>query len=794
MFPADEDLTSPERWPAIAGYEILGVLGQGGMGVVYRARQSDLGREVALKMIAAGERSSAVDVGRLLNDASTAAQLRHDHIVPVYTVGQYRGLPYCVMELITGGSLAQRVADLVGQPREAARLVAAASRALHHAHLHGVCHRDVKPANILLRVRCMPLSARELGTNGIPVPGRPPLCEVDACVADFGLAKRTREETGLTVDGAIVGTPGYMAPEQIRSEKPTPAADVYGLGAVLYECLTGQPPSRGATRFDTLLLTLNEEPERPRRLNSHLPRDLETICLKCLEKQPARRYASAQALEEDLQRFIDGRPIHARPVGPLERGWRWCRRKPVRASLLAVLFVMVLVCLVMWRRAVVQEQEAEGHYAMLRQLLGNKAHLSPLWVLETYDPDPLPETMLTDAEACLSHLLPRRPDDLELRVLLANVLTHLSRRRNPAEAAALLERATRLWEQIPLERLREPRDLASRASTYVYLGASYGQQGRLDLALQAFTASFHQFKALAEEHPDPSYRNLLFYASLDVGFSLIRTDHSEEEVVRWFDELRTRPELLDGQDAYEMLLALLRVRSLCTVAEKQYQAKDEAAGLAATRNAALILENFCRRSADESSPHTFAGDYSAVCSQLRKGRMPAEALRLAEQWNQSSQKRTREMREKPKAWEDLSQSWLQIAKARWLLDQREETLDAYRQALAAQRQVCVLAPTVVYTRAALGLIHLQLGRKLCELGRLDEAEACFRERQALWPGDTAKHEEALRELRKWARQVEEEYDDLTPEQRLYQQRYLDLCARLERKGSGAAPASGREKP
>jgi eukaryotic-like serine/threonine-protein kinase len=334
-FPS-EDPTAPECWPKIEGYEILGVLGRGGMGIVYRARQNGLGREVAVKMLAAGQWSSAQDARRLLKEAETAAQLQHNHIVPVYAVGQYRELPYCVMELITGGSLAQRVADLVAAPREAARLIADAARALHYAHLHGICHRDVKPANVLLRVRGPRLPTAEHDATAMPASSQPRLCDVDACLSDFGLARRTLDEAGLTQQGAVIGTPGYVAPEQIRSERPSPVADVYGLGAVLYECLTGQPPFQATTPFDTLLLTLQKEPERPRVLNSRLPLDLETVCLKCLDKEPRQRYATAEALADDLERWLGGNPVCARPVSPLGRAWRWCRRNPLRVSLVGI--------------------------------------------------------------------------------------------------------------------------------------------------------------------------------------------------------------------------------------------------------------------------------------------------------------------------------------------------------------------------------------------------------------------------------------------------------------------------
>jgi serine/threonine protein kinase len=307
------DPAAPDTWPRPDGFEVRGVLGRGGTGIVYRAWQNDPGREVALKMIAAGERCPPGVARRLLFDAATTARVRHDHVVRVFAVGRHLGLPYVVMELVGGGSLAQRLGDLVGDPRQAARLVASAARALHHAHQLGVCHRDVKPGNILLRVRGPHAAAG----------GQPPLAELDACVIDFGLAKRTRGVVRRASPGVPVGTPGYTPPEQIRSERPSPAVDVYGLGAVLYECLTGRPPARAATPFDTLLRTLHEKPDRPVVFNPQVPRELEAVCLKCLEKEPHDRYESAAALADDLEKWLRGEPLNLGIVDSRGRSW-WC--------------------------------------------------------------------------------------------------------------------------------------------------------------------------------------------------------------------------------------------------------------------------------------------------------------------------------------------------------------------------------------------------------------------------------------------------------------------------------------
>jgi WD40 repeat protein/tRNA A-37 threonylcarbamoyl transferase component Bud32 len=296
----------PARVP---GYQILGELGRGGMGVVYKARQVKLNRLVALKMILAGAHAGEDDLVRFRIEAEAVAHLQHPNIVQIYEVGEQDGLPYFSLEFCPGGNLAEQINRRPLPSQRSAQLLETLARAMHAAHQAGVIHRDLKPPNVLL------------GADGQPK------------ITDFGLAKRLEGEGGRTQTGSILGTPNYMAPEQAggRTREISPATDVYALGAILYEALTGRPPFAAATTVDTLLQVISEEVLPPSRLQPKLPRDLETICLKCLQKEPAKRYASAQALAEDLQRFLAGRPILARPVGVVGRTWRWCRRNPALA-------------------------------------------------------------------------------------------------------------------------------------------------------------------------------------------------------------------------------------------------------------------------------------------------------------------------------------------------------------------------------------------------------------------------------------------------------------------------------
>src|SRR6266566_4084021 len=345
--PHDEAVaSSAEMLGELGDYELLEEIGRGGQGVVYRARQKGLNRAVALKVIGLGRWATRAHIKRFRLEAEAAASLNHPYIVPIYEVGERDGACYFSMGLVEGGQL-DAVAKRETIPiRHAAELIAKLARTVSYAHEHGILHRDIKPGNILLDAK-----------------GEPHL-------TDFGLARLVETESNVTRTMEVLGTPSYMAPEQAEGKNTqlTSATDVYGLGAVLYQLLTGHPPFAGGTTYETVRMVLETQPRQPRLCNPKVDSDLETICLKCLEKEPAKRYASAESLAEDIERFLRNEPIRSRRSSRFEHAWRWCKRKPLVASLIAALILVVAIGLAgaLW----------ELHRVQAERVLVKRANLS----------------------------------------------------------------------------------------------------------------------------------------------------------------------------------------------------------------------------------------------------------------------------------------------------------------------------------------------------------------------------------------------------------------------------------
>ena len=359
--------------PSIPGYELLEEIGRGGMGIAYRARQLALNRIVTIKMIlreaTRGRRDELLE--RFGREAEAIARLRHENIVQIYEFGQCEGMPYMVLEFVSGGHLKDRLLGVPQTPREVAVFIEIVARAIHHAHEQGIVHRDVKPANILLD----PKSGAQPGT------AERDLAKLQPKIADFGLVKLVDGDAQLDVTAtrSILGTPSYMAPEQVRGgDDISPATDIFAVGAILYEMLVGRPPFLAESPGNTLLQIVTDDPVPIRRLQRHCPRDLETICLKCLHKEPHRRYESAATLADDLHRFVVGEPIAARPIPPLERLWLQSKRQPQLATAVAISLVLLVAATggLAWGYLASQDQIVESNLraeAELRQANAERA-------------------------------------------------------------------------------------------------------------------------------------------------------------------------------------------------------------------------------------------------------------------------------------------------------------------------------------------------------------------------------------------------------------------------------------
>jgi tRNA A-37 threonylcarbamoyl transferase component Bud32/tetratricopeptide (TPR) repeat protein len=476
-----------EETARLDDYELLEELGRGGMGVVFKARQKSLNRFVAVKMVRAGEVSDREGRKRFENEAQAVARLQHPNIVQIYEVAETDGRPFLVLEFVEGGSLARHLDGTPLPARQAASLVETLARAIHSAHEKQIIHRDLKPSNVLV--------AGTLDRGVLKV-------------TDFGLAKHL-DLLADTRTIATIGTPSYMAPEQLEANLGTSdcRTDVYGLGAILYELLTGRPPFRAESPLQTLKQVAVAEPARPRLLNAAVPRDLETVCLKCLQKAPAQRYGTAAALADDLARFVKGEPVLARPIGAGSRLVRWCRLNPVVASLTAVLILAVVggLCGIarQWREAELERQNAVESDLEAQQLLSELIASNPVVPKFGYRVAvPSVEPLLKAATHCKNHLK-KNPGALRLRFALTNVYGRLGtlylQRRQMVEMNASFKNARELWE--PLVSC-EPANSVYRdwlATTYDWESGPYTSSVLRDM--ESTEQANRLWEELAEEQP-----------------------------------------------------------------------------------------------------------------------------------------------------------------------------------------------------------------------------------------------------------------------------------------------------
>jgi tetratricopeptide (TPR) repeat protein len=585
---AARESADPGGMPEVAGYELHDELGRGGMGIVYRARHVRLGRVVALKLIRAGAVAEPKELARFRAEAEAQARLQHPNIVPVYEVGDAGGRPYFALEFLEGGSLDGRLAGVPYPPRQAAALAETLARAIQHAHARNLVHRDLKPANILLT------------GDGIPK------------ITDFGLAKQLElNGAGPTQSGELLGTPSYMAPEQTegRPDAIGPAVDVYALGVILYELLTGRPPFTGVTPLDTLVQVRSSEPLPPSRVQPKVPRDLEAVCLKCLEKERHRRYGTAQALADDLARFVRGEATHARPVAGWERGLKWARRRPALAALLSVsaLGAATLLAVVLAYNArlagalaATNEQRgfAEDHLRLARLALdGYITRTANDERLKAQDLEPLRRDLLSSAASLYASLAAVRsasPAVQAERGWACYRLGVLTREvGSPVEALRHFDEALGVFRKLSRQRSADPDLRAGQAICLTQLGALRVNLHQPRAAESDAREAVAILESLAGRAPGDSYEHELAWADLALG-SAYQADGQmgpAEAVMRRACHFLERLARQHHEDANKQLSLAQGLNQLAGIYERTGR-PDEAEGH--YKHAALLLERLER--------------------------------------------------------------------------------------------------------------------------------------------------------------------------------------------------------
>jgi tetratricopeptide (TPR) repeat protein len=635
------------------------------------------------------------------------------------------------------------------------------ARGLRDAHGQGVAHLDVTPRNILLKD------------------------DSEVKLIDWGLARRIDQDQDRSGRESTrrAGSPDYMAPEQVSEEERTPQqirpgfpADVYALGGIGCLLLTGQPPrTSAAADREAAVRQMRDQALSPRhhdalyqRLNAcGAPLFWVSLLKRCLSQNPGDRYADAVEVVRAIDTYRADQDRRERDAEKRAVRSRWVAIAAVLLGLTVFAVTGGLVAsLSLWRRAEAGEaqalanvrneeaarKEAQENFAMIRDVLNENINFTYLsFLLQARNGSSVRTDLLLKAEVCYASLLRKRDQDPELRRLYAYTLRTLGQitldKGDPTEALALLDKSARLFEPLPPDGMRDPAWLAEAVVSYLYLGVAHERSGNRESASRALETSFRLWRALSDEQPSGSDGYDAFYTGGQLTQYLLRFGHSEEDILGRFEKCRRRPVASGNAPACDLIRDLLL--PMAHWQSKQELTVRRAESLAASREVASILDRFYQHLPSDRKSRLSVNRCSILIGMfLRKGAALDESFRLLDQANRDLQKLCLEEPTGHYYFRELSRSWFEIGKIYWEKNETGDTLTAYRRALEAQQQALALAPSVRTYRDDLGTYHVRLGRKYCELGRPNEAEACFQERQSLWPGDIGKHEEAIQEVRK----------------------------------------------
>jgi serine/threonine-protein kinase len=797
-----------QRRPApatVADYQILGELGRGGMGVVYKARQKTLGRTVALKMVLLGAHAGPSQLARFRNEALATARLQHPNIVQIHAVGEHEGMPFLALELIDGPSLAERLRLNTLPVGKAAELIELLARALHYAHGQGIIHRDLKPANVMLARSGSSAAGAICLSNSVEAQHFIPK------ITDFGLAKclASPMDGGAVIEstrtGEVIGTPHYMAPEQAnaRCEQVTGSVDVYCLGAILYETLTGRPPFQGTSQLDTLRQVREEEPAAPRLLRPDAPRDIETICLKCLEKDPARRYSDVGQLSDDLKRFLSGQTILARPAGAIERIGKWARReKPKAVALTVTAVATVLLCVGGWwstarlsaltgdlqaeakradaaareartERNVAQQREqeaarlrieterqrqiAEQNFRHARQLVDqfiNRLADDPR--LRQHGLDDVRRELFAATATAYRNFVQQRSDDREIllasaraNLRLSGITSQIALHRDAKELAT---EAVAIFEQLASGRPEDRNLQLELASAYVHLGiisVELQPDRKYMVACLEKGLAIQQAQAQAAADDLQIARQLLYTLTrLGGGYrDQLRAELAEttlQKAVQLAQQLAAQ-DPANESDAESLALAYLNLGFLHAV-EARWEPSAEM-----YRQSLAIFENLARRRATDIRVNSYLAENRAwLAHVLTNLNQHAEALTLLTDARRFQETLLRRHSVAPSDLTKLATTYGYLGNLRREVGSPEEAVEWYGKAIELHELILKKEPKRERTvNFLVGMLVLR-AEMLAQLDRTQEVDADWqqaltRSRPRLWLT-------AIRRAERWAGQ------------------------------------------